>query len=80
MATVVFCEHCRHSNWNKPSIRVTSDPCDFCGGWDAIRKRKVNPRTGKVTVKVEKLKNFEQDARMLPGMPEEAALQRPLDE
>jgi hypothetical protein len=59
---------------------VTTDPCDFCGGWDAIRKRRRHPRTGAEIVKVDKLMNFEQDARMLPGMPEEAALQRPLDE
>lgn len=80
--TVVFCEHCRQRHdWPKPSIRVTTDPCDFCGGWDQIRQRKRNPRTGEPgPVKLVNLKNFEHDARMLEGTPEWQATQRAVDE
>lgn len=79
MAAVVFCDHCRRDkNWPKPAVRVTTDPCDLCGGWDVYRTQKVNPRTGKQVVKTNKLMNFEQDDRFLPGTAAEARLQEPL--
>jgi hypothetical protein len=79
MATVVFCDHCRREKgWRKPSLRVTTDPCDICGGWDVYRKRKINPRTGQPQEKTEKLKNFEHDEKFLVGTQAEARLQEPL--
>jgi hypothetical protein len=57
---------------------VTLDPCDLCGGWDAYRTRKTNPRTSEQIVVTKKLKNFEQDERFLPGSRAEQRLQQPL--
>jgi len=79
MGVVVFCAACAaQKDWSRPSIRVTSDPCDFCGGWDAYRTRKTNHVTGKSEIKVTKLKNFEHDERFLPGTAAETRLQEPL--
>jgi hypothetical protein len=79
MAIVTFCDNCRREkNWPKPSFRTTTAECDFCGSWDAYRKAKRNPRTGETEVQTVKLNNFEQDARFLPGMPQETRLQEPL--
>jgi hypothetical protein len=79
MAVVVFCDNCRRQkDWPKPSIRVTTDACDICGGWDAYRTQKLDPRTRQPVVKVVKLKNFEQDERFLPGTAAETRLQEPL--
>lgn len=74
---IVFCATCaRQNNWKRPVARTSTKACDLCGSWDAIRKRKRNPRTGEVTVEVVKLNNFEHRADMLPGTPEEAQLQK----
>lgn len=77
MATYVFCRHCaqRHG-WPIPSIRVTTDVCESCGGHDQIRKRK---RTANGIIEVtENLKNFEHDARFLEGTPQYERSQQPL--
>lgn len=77
--TVVFCEHCRNENsWPKPVVRVTMDPCDICGGWDAYRKRQRHPRTGEPIDRVVKMKNYEHRADMLPGTPEFGRTQQAL--
>lgn len=79
MASVVFCDHCRREKgWRKPSLRVSRDPCDICGDWDAVRKRKVNPTTGRSRTVTVKLPNFEQDDKFLVGTSAEARLQEPL--
>ena len=79
MAAIVFCDHCRREKqWPKPSIRVTTDPCDICGGWDVYRTQKRDPVTHQPKVKMVKLKNFEQDERFLPGTAAEARMQEPL--
>lgn len=77
MASVVFCDHCRREKgWLKPSIRVTRDPCDICGGHDQIRKRRMI--NGKENIKTVNLLNFEHDERFLVGTRAETALQEPL--
>jgi len=74
---IVFCGNCAaNNNWPRPSVRVTTDPCQICGSWDAIRKRKRHPRTGVISIEVVKLNNFEHRASMLPGTPEESAIQK----
>lgn len=81
MASVVFCGHCcTEKGWDrvKPPVRVTDDPCDFCGGHDVIRKRTWHPRTGQPNVKVINMKNFIHDDQFLPGMRAETRLQNPL--
>lgn len=77
MATVVFCRHCaKERGWRIPSVRVTTDPCDICGGHDQIGERRIHPRTRREVVKYKDLKNFEHDARFLPGTRQEAKLQK----
>jgi len=80
MPMIVFCAHCAgQKGWPKPSIRVTKDPCDICGGHDFIMQRKLHPRTGQPIIKKIELKNFEHDAKFLPGTAAEAKLQQPLE-
>lgn len=72
---IVFCGHCAsEKGWKRPVVRVSSKPCDICGGFDAIRERRVHPVTGKERIKTIKLNNFEHRADMLPGTPEEMKL------
>lgn len=79
MAMIVFCEHCRREKgWRKPSIRVTRDPCDFCGGHDQVRKVQRNRLGQKVGEKLVNLPNFEHDERFLVGTRAETQLQEPL--
>lgn len=79
MAVVVFCGNCgKEKGWPKPSIRVTTDPCDICGGHESYRKRKINIKTGQPEITMVPLKNFEHDERFLPGTSAETRLQEPL--
>jgi hypothetical protein len=76
---VVFCKHCgQQRKWDIPSIRITKDACEICGGWDIIRTRKLHPRTGEAIIKTVHLDNFIQRADMLPNTPEENRLQEPI--
>lgn len=78
---IVFCGHCASSKgWNrvKPPMRTTNDPCDVCGGHESYRRQRQNPRTGAIEIEVVPMKNFQHDARFLPGEPEETRLQDPL--
>lgn len=78
---IVFCGTCAgNKGIKKPVVRVTQRACDYCGSWDAIRKRTMHPRTGEVKIEKVKLRNFEQDARFIPDTPEESNLQRSLGE
>jgi len=79
MAIVTFCDNCRRQkDWPKPSVRTSEAECDICGGFDAFRKAKLNPRTGEREVEMVKLRNFTHDARFLPGTSQETRLQEPL--
>lgn len=76
----VYCENCRkQNNWPKPAVRTTTDPCDVCGSYDAIRIRKFHPVTGEAIVKTEKMKNFEHFDIMLPGTAQETKVQAGID-
>lgn len=77
ISVVVYCDDCRRKReWPKPSVRVTTDPCEICGGHDAYRTRKVV--NGEEIIRTVKLKNFEHDARFLVGTREETKLQDPI--
>lgn len=84
MATVVFCRTCCHERgWDRvrPPMRTSESPCEFCGGFDQIRQRKRNPRTGVMgEPKLVNLKNFTHDDQFLVGMPAESKLQRAIGE
>jgi len=74
-----FCDNCRRErNWPKPAVRTSKEPCQFCGGYDAYDKRKMV--NGQPKVKRVRLNNFTHDNRLLVGMPEEAALQKPFED
>lgn len=79
MATIVFCGNCAtEKGWPRPSVRTAEAACHLCGGWDAYRTRKFNPRTRQEEVATIKLKNFSHDAAFLIGTQQEARLQEPL--
>jgi hypothetical protein len=78
MKQIVYCGHCgKERNWPR-SIRVTTDACSICGSWDAIRKRRIHPRTGQAEIQVVKLNNFMHRADMLENTPEERQRQNPV--
>lgn len=77
----VFCGNCAKSNnWDKPSIRTTEDPCDFCGGHESYRTRRPHPRTGEEIIRMVPLKNFEKEDSLLPGTQAESRIQRGADD
>jgi hypothetical protein len=76
MRDVIYCSACgKDKDWPR-NVRITSDPCDICGSWDAIRKRRIDAIDG-VVVDVVKLNNFIHRADMLPGTTEESKVQNP---
>lgn len=77
----VFCETCRQQKgWPKPVTRVTTEPCDFCGGWDQLGTRRRHPRTGEPIIRYKNLRNFHQADIQLPGTAAEARIQRAVGE
>jgi hypothetical protein len=69
---IVYCGHCgADRNLPKESLRTSTLPCDYCGGYDEqqVRVTLGRPPNRRVEQRNKRLNNFSYPAALIDGMP-----------
>lgn len=69
----IYCGECaRRRDLPRPAVRVSKEPCQFCGGWESQTTRRHVGRPGvnrRVLQSTTQLNNFEYPDNLIPNMP-----------
>lgn len=67
----VYCGSCaRHRDLPRSAVRVSSEPCQFCGGYESqTTRRRVGRNKDRVLQETIRLNNFDYPDRLINSMP-----------